>query len=66
MSNSDSPIFAAESSSLGWKPGYRPRTFMLYGAEFSLVQTKKDADGDVQMWIYFSHSLQKFAKIFND
>ena len=66
QSRQEDLVHAAEASSLGWKPGYRARTLMFQGAEFMLVQTKKDSEGDVMFWLYFSSYIQKYIKVFND
>lgn len=61
-----STVFAAEASELGWPVGKFMPSFVVYGAEFIHTKTERDADGDVRWWLYWSNSLRKHAKIFND
>lgn len=59
-------MFTAEASDFGWPVGKFMPSFVYMGAEFIHVKTERDDNDDVQAWVYWSNSIHKHAKIFND
>jgi hypothetical protein len=46
-------VFAAEASTLGFKPGDVPLTMKHRNMNWRLIETERDAEGDVSWWLYY-------------
>lgn len=55
-----------EASELGWKPGKYADKIFIGKSTYSLVETKRDPDGDIIAWIYRNSAETAQITVLND